>query len=429
MRIIWGRHTDPEGDSIKRDLCSPVGQGVHAKAFYFLLGKYREESLRNNYDSNSQLDLSNIRDNFDLGTELSSVNKKYPGNRSSVLLIEPPPGYSSATAPAPSSGLVPPSMRRTGASSSSGSSSRERAPSPAGPRAPPYRGMGRNGMDLWRARSNALDDKVTKFSINSPKATIFSGIARGGPRPLPARRGYTYSHPNEDISTIQFPELMKSLNTADQERPKSTMGIPRSPRLGLSRASMLVPSPDPSFLQAQTPRPTASSTLSVPTPTIDAPLPLLPSKRALNVNMAVDRDRRLSMEEDPSSAMSEGMHNVNVTAIEDLAASMTMPPNPSSAASISVAREHAPTPPEVHRDRVIPRTHEVDNKENQSIGDDSWSHVSAEEQKGRAVGLGMGLRDVGRNMGNIMTLRDSGAGIKGKKERKLRRRFLFKRKI
>ncbi|KAF8190468.1 Pkinase-domain-containing protein [Pholiota molesta] len=37
LRIIWGRHTDPEGNSIQRDLCAPAGQGIHAKAFYFLL--------------------------------------------------------------------------------------------------------------------------------------------------------------------------------------------------------------------------------------------------------------------------------------------------------------------------------------------------------------------------------------------------------
>jgi len=41
--VIWGRHADPQGEIIKRDLCAPAGSGVHAKAFYFLLGKYREE--------------------------------------------------------------------------------------------------------------------------------------------------------------------------------------------------------------------------------------------------------------------------------------------------------------------------------------------------------------------------------------------------
>lgn len=44
LQIIWGRHAEPSGANIRRDLCSPAGEGVHAKAFYFLLGRYREET-------------------------------------------------------------------------------------------------------------------------------------------------------------------------------------------------------------------------------------------------------------------------------------------------------------------------------------------------------------------------------------------------
>ncbi|KAH6917782.1 CAMK/CAMKL/GIN4 protein kinase [Coprinopsis sp. MPI-PUGE-AT-0042] len=54
LRIIWGRHADSQGIAIQQDLCSPQGSGHHAKAFYFLLDKYREESLRNR--SNDVLD-------------------------------------------------------------------------------------------------------------------------------------------------------------------------------------------------------------------------------------------------------------------------------------------------------------------------------------------------------------------------------------
>lgn len=48
LRIIWGRHADPRGDKIKDDLCAPAGRGVHAKAFYFLLARYREETSKMN---------------------------------------------------------------------------------------------------------------------------------------------------------------------------------------------------------------------------------------------------------------------------------------------------------------------------------------------------------------------------------------------
>ncbi|KAF9525093.1 kinase-like domain-containing protein [Crepidotus variabilis] len=51
LKVIWGRHVDPKGESIRRDLCSPSGQGVHTKAFYFLLGKYREETLKIDADN------------------------------------------------------------------------------------------------------------------------------------------------------------------------------------------------------------------------------------------------------------------------------------------------------------------------------------------------------------------------------------------
>ncbi|KAJ7512711.1 hypothetical protein B0H11DRAFT_2182091 [Mycena galericulata] len=72
LRIIWGRHADPHGESIKHDLCSPAGRGVHAKAFYFLLGRYREDSLRARDDGSlptSALDgIKSMR--FDLGWEL-----------------------------------------------------------------------------------------------------------------------------------------------------------------------------------------------------------------------------------------------------------------------------------------------------------------------------------------------------------------------
>ena len=46
LQIIWGRHADKGGECIRQDLCARDGGGVHAKAFYFLLCKYREETRR-----------------------------------------------------------------------------------------------------------------------------------------------------------------------------------------------------------------------------------------------------------------------------------------------------------------------------------------------------------------------------------------------
>ncbi|KAI0090403.1 kinase-like domain-containing protein [Irpex rosettiformis] len=41
--VIWGRHADP--DTIKTDLLSPEGEGILAKAFYFLLNKHRDRAM------------------------------------------------------------------------------------------------------------------------------------------------------------------------------------------------------------------------------------------------------------------------------------------------------------------------------------------------------------------------------------------------
>jgi len=415
LRVIWGRHTDPNGDSIKRDLCSPAGQGVHAKAFYFLLGKYGEESLRNNHDHESESDTNSMK----VGAQL--INHK---KRSSVLLIEPPPCYTPSKAPATISSLVPPLMRRSGTSFSS--SSRERAPSPAGPRprAPLSHAPGRNAMELWRTQSSILDDKVSRFTVNSPKATTLSGMVRGG-RPPPTKRGYTYSHPNEDISTIQFPQLSKTKEAQDPERLKPTTGIPRSPRLGPPRSRMFAPSHGPPPTLARSSRLDAPSPPSDPTPLLDLPAPLLSDQPDKDVSMALDLDRQLSIQEGTPLIMPE-VENFDDRIIEEetelLAKSFTMPPDRSTLAfgpSGSITRDDGPT--HRRRDGTGSRAQEANDKENQSLGDDNWSYVIAEEAKSRAVGLGVGLRDIGR-MGNIMTLRDGGPGqIKGKKEKKSRR--------
>ncbi|OAX42455.1 Pkinase-domain-containing protein [Rhizopogon vinicolor AM-OR11-026] len=46
LRVIWGKHGDIE--KIRADLLSPAGEGTSAKAFYFLLQLYREQTLKDN---------------------------------------------------------------------------------------------------------------------------------------------------------------------------------------------------------------------------------------------------------------------------------------------------------------------------------------------------------------------------------------------
>ncbi|KAL0576404.1 serine/threonine-protein kinase gin4 [Marasmius crinis-equi] len=60
LRVIWGRHADKGGEIIRKDLLSPEGEGVHAKAFYFLLGKFREEREKERSPREKAAEKSNL---------------------------------------------------------------------------------------------------------------------------------------------------------------------------------------------------------------------------------------------------------------------------------------------------------------------------------------------------------------------------------
>ncbi|KAF5379064.1 hypothetical protein D9615_005946 [Tricholomella constricta] len=409
LRVIWGRHTDPNGELIKKDLCSPMGQGVHAKAFYFLLARYREESLRNNLEESkdgdqleAKLDIGSMKFNLGWELDLSTVNKKYRGNRSSMLAVE-----ASATSrvrspvPVPISGLNVPVIRRAGTVGDS-SSSRERASSPAGPRAPPHV-TGKTSMELWRAQGHILDDRKLKSSVNSPKATISSGIGRGGPRPPPSRRGYTYSHPNPDrnVSSIQFPQHLQAQDIIDLQRPKTAAGV-----FSAQRSSLFVLSPNPSLDQPELPMAAVPSPASSPPPTIYAPVPLPSPKPALEVDMMADL--MFSAEQDIAKELSE-------MEIDAIVPSPVPTPDPSAAFGqrcMSISWD----PTAVQGRPVVSEAQERGDKENRSVSDESWNCVDSEEPKGRGIGLGVG-KDVGRAMGNVTNTREGSLAAKGKKEK------------
>ena len=68
LHIIWGKHADIQ--KIKADLLSPAGKGTLAKAFYFLLQQYREQTLK---DDGIILDL----DDIPLSPGVKIVTKQY----------------------------------------------------------------------------------------------------------------------------------------------------------------------------------------------------------------------------------------------------------------------------------------------------------------------------------------------------------------
>ncbi|KAJ7512681.1 Pkinase-domain-containing protein [Mycena galericulata] len=339
LRIIWGRHADPHGESIKRDLCSPAGRGVHAKAFYFLLGRYREDSLRardggslptSNQTNTSALDgIESMR--FDLGWELdlngNTAAKQYDvsSQRSSTT------AHSRAgAAPFPQiSGLAPPLMSRT----PTVSSSRERPASPAGPRAHSWKQQQpekSHSSVAPRPRGGSTGRPVSSFGTS------------GGPRPPPPRRGYTYSAGGDGSSTRVPPRWQQ------RSLPQDTVPPPYG-----------------------------------------ADLPLLTAPRTANVELQKTMD-----------AVAERLNGlVKAQAIP----SPVLPPSPLGHRRVT--------------NRVVSRPARED-KENQSVTEEGWSYVAAEEYQS---GLGLSVDGVdariGREMGNVIFLPENGANPKGKKDK------------
>ncbi|KAG6865634.1 hypothetical protein C0991_000803 [Blastosporella zonata] len=411
LRVIWGRHTDANGDSIKRDLCLPAGQGVHAKAFYFLLARYREESMRNNLEANmngldGELDVGSMKFNLGWELDLSTVNKKYEGFRNDILGVEMP-ANSRLRSPAPVliSGLVPPADHHAGSTGGA----RERASS-AGPRAPPHV-AGRASIELWRAQTQGLDDWKFKSSM---QPAMTSGVGRGGPRPPPSRRGYTYSHPNPEkvVSTLQFPKQLQAQDIVNLQRRSSTTG-PLGPR----RSSLFVTSPNPSrdrpdLPMAAIPTPSTSPTGS-PIPSIYAPVPIpIPApKPALEIDMMID-SLQVADKETPKELLEA-----------DIAAAFTPSLKPSPHPSATAVQNAPGDPPVATRgQRVVSVIHDGGDKENQGVGEEGWSYVESEEPKGRGLGFGGITREAGRTMGNVTNAPLAAKGKKDK-EKKIRRKL------
>ncbi|KIJ59399.1 hypothetical protein HYDPIDRAFT_100793 [Hydnomerulius pinastri MD-312] len=134
LRVIWGKHADTE--AIKTDLLSPQGEGTLAKAFFFLLHQYREQTLKD-YGIILDVEESQLTMGFKVVTkQYRSPSQRRP-NRLEAGEIptrhgrlhtdrDAPPPPSRTPSPNPS-GMGPPSPT---------SISRSRTPSPVGPRPP-----------------------------------------------------------------------------------------------------------------------------------------------------------------------------------------------------------------------------------------------------------------------------------------------------
>ncbi|KAK7034547.1 serine/threonine-protein kinase gin4 [Paramarasmius palmivorus] len=233
LRVIWGRHADVDGSNIKRDLLAPEGEGVYAKAFYFLLGKFKEETEKacsSGGDHEGRLGESLT---FNLGWELdygvgvgagSSGRRissygtgavgRYRGNSAvmrKTFSEQPRPSHSHAATQLPIvSGLAPPAMSRTSASVTAGprtafgsgsGSVRSRTPQPMEPSSAPAR----------------------KSSYGHPPPMPRRGYTYSGPSPAARDRDeHTSTNAAECVSSVQFPR--HSMQRAKTYRPRSRSG-------------------------------------------------------------------------------------------------------------------------------------------------------------------------------------------------------------
>lgn len=444
LRVIWGRHTDPHGELLKRDLCSPAGRGVHAKAFYFLLRKYRDETLRNNASGNDETretdeNLATGSTKLDLGWELdlSRVTKRYEGTRSrgnTLTVIAQPTPHSRTPPPssAPTS-RAPPAMSRTGTSSSTQSSIRERPASPAGPRA-----LQRHKTEQWRSQAQSSGHGMFNLSVPAPapRPTSSLGIGRGGPRPLPPRRGYTLPNTTPD--------------------PHSMSGETKLSSARVSQAQLSVASQQQRALPSRAPSPvlpfTTADTSGPPSAIAYAPIPLSLSAGVVDLNMDIGFEFDLSLltspkTRDPRQTADQIAENIDDSAANAVTGSIgsrletgpednyvsTIEPGQNTTAnrrarsSTTPCEQKSSTRGETRTpqtQRAAARASDANcDKENKSVGEDGWSYVSHEEIRNTGVGLGVG-RDLRREIGNVVYPGEGVVGAKGKlKERKNRREY------
>ncbi|KAF8649185.1 hypothetical protein AX16_005983 [Volvariella volvacea WC 439] len=405
LRVIWGRHADPKGESIIRDLTSPAGQGVHAKTFYFLLSQYREDSRRNKEEE----------ENADKhGTIVVSPNRepdtlRHPKRQSGIPSLLAAPGTYSRTRPSipvPYTGPVPPVMSR-GATGTSSASSRERPASPVGPRPLSTHFQKKPYLELSRGRSESP-------TSSRPSSPLSAG--RSLPRPAPPRRGYTYSHPTGGVDR----DSAEGLDGRTEVVPNNSVNRP---------LPVFLPQPKLEFIKRPPRNPSRPSSPTVVHPNAASVPPTLHSP---TLSAQPGPDVRLPplvapKINDPAlqNTLNQVAERVNefLNEAEKGAAQPAPTSLPVRAGTVDVTRRvstqtHSRIPSSNLAYAVSPRLPNSADKENEGV----VSSQAAQETRRASMGLGLGVgRDVGKEMGNIVYLGDdlnSSKPAKPEKERK-----------
>lgn len=204
LKIIWGKHADPDGENIVRDLCSPPGFGIHAKAFYFLLGRYREETMRKRLIEGSG--------------DYQDVSRPGQGGGQRILRVYRPRAQTSPILQLPHPATLTMSPPNHSPRRESTPISSQPPPSPVGPRPPPVHSS-RPQAEAWRSQFQqdlALNTMHTSTSPQSRPPSVFA-LGRGGPRPQPQRRGTSTG--TTEAPSLGFAQHLQSLQ--DKSRPRS----------------------------------------------------------------------------------------------------------------------------------------------------------------------------------------------------------------
>ncbi|KAF8549431.1 Pkinase-domain-containing protein [Imleria badia] len=213
--VIWGKHADVEG--IKADLLSPQGDGTLAKAFYFLLHEYREQTLK---DRGIILDVDEAQVSLS-GKIITKPYRSPSEKRSNRLELDtslrfrrlhtsrdapPPPSRS----PSPAADVPSPT-----------SVSRSRTPSPVGPRPP---------------RPRPISSPVAESPTRHKSMTI---------KPVAA---YPNAHAEQartrsSTVTMLSPRIAQDSHNyhAHNQQMYQPMHIPGTPPIALGRAPRMTP--------------------------------------------------------------------------------------------------------------------------------------------------------------------------------------------
>lgn len=374
LKVIWGKHTDSAGDNIIRDLCSPPGYGVHAKAFYFLLGRYREETVQQRLIDGTG-DYQDVSQPIQEGEQRKTLRVYRPRAMTSPFQQRTTPVLARMSQPTPSVVTYKESF----------SVATQTPTSPVGPRPPPAYSS-RTQAEAWRSQFQQ-DFPSGAHTSTSPVRPPSTGC--GGPRPHPTKKGVVNKgHEvagSMDMPILGFAQNLQSLQEKTKSKtPNSTINSPANGKVVSGRASfVLYPVFWHRFIQI-----------------LDPHAPLLPiSQAAHSVLQQVDHAGQQAA---PALIPHRDRGHF----------SPSIPHQPIS---------QAPQLNENYRDRASKsKARKSVDKENMSASDEGWSYIGSDPDQNSfgLTGLDAG-RDIGKDVGNLS--RYVMSPPRGRKDKKNRR--------